>query len=273
MPKVESYAQGTPCWVDLTSSDVEGAKSFYSSLFGWNIEEMPAPEGMTYSMASLKGSYVAGMMAQMPEQTQAGVPSMWNTYIAVDSADDAEKKMTEAGGKPMFPTDEIPGSGRMVMGTDPSGAVVGFWQGTGHIGSGLVNEPGTVVWNELQVDDVDAVLPFYKAVAGMDSETAPAGDMGDYTQFMVGGKGIAGAMKKPMPDIPNNWTIYFNVGDADTAIAKAQELGGQVIAPAFDVPGIGRLAVLADPQGATFCLMSAGGTGGDAAGSAGAAQA
>lgn len=257
MPKVESYAQGTPCWVDLISSDVEGAKTFYGSLFGWEYDANPMGPDMTYYMATKSGGNVAGLMQQMPDMATAGVPSLWNTYIAVDSADEAAARVTEAGGSLMFPPDDVPGSGRMAVGTDNAGTHIGFWEAKGHIGSSVVNEPGAVVWNELQVDDVAAVLPFYKAVAGMDSATAPAGDLGEYTQFMVGGKSIAGAMKKPMPEIPNNWTIYFNVADADATIAKAQDLGGQVIAPAFDVPGIGRMAVISDPQGATFCLMSA----------------
>lgn len=254
MPKVENYAQGTPCWVDLTSSDIEKAKSFYAALFGWGFDANEMGPDMTYYMATLDGSNAAGLMQQMPEAARA--PSHWNTYIAVDSVDRAAERITAAGGSLMFPPDEVPGSGRMVLATDPAGAQVGFWEAKGHIGSGVVNQPGAVIWNELQVDEVAAVLPFYRVVAGMEGQTGPAGEMDAYTQFLVGGRSVAGALKKPMPQVPSNWTVYFNVADVDTSVAKAVELGGQILAPAFDVPGIGRLAVLGDPGGAVFALMA-----------------
>lgn len=259
MPTVDSYTQGTPCWSDLSSSDVEGAKHFYGSLFGWDFDGRAMGPDMTYYMATLKGRNVAGLLQQMPDMAAAGVPSFWNTYIAVDSVDEAAAKVAEAGGTLIFPPDEVPGSGRMVLVTDPTGAQISFWESKGHIGASVVNEPGAVIWNELQVDDLAGVLPFYQAVAGMDAETGPAGDLSEYTQFLVNGKSIAGAMKKPMPDTPNNWIVYFNSADADQTASRVQELGGQVIAPVFDVSGIGRMAVFSDPQGSIFCIMSTGG--------------
>ncbi|MCZ2401830.1 VOC family protein [Paenarthrobacter sp. Z7-10] len=269
MPNVDSYSSGTPCWCDLVSSDVEGARQFYGSLFGWDFDGRAMGPDMTYYMATLNGRNVAGLMQQMPDMAAAGIPSVWNTYIAVDSVDSAAERITEAGGTLVFPPDEVPGSGRMVMATDTAGAYIGFWEGKGHIGASVVNEPGTVIWNELQVDDLAAALPFYQSVAGMDSDTGPSGDLSEYTQFLVNGKSIAGAMKKPMPDTPNNWTVYFNSADADQTAAKVQELGGAVIAPVFDVSGIGRMAVFTDPQGAVFCIMAAGSNGSEAAGAAG----
>jgi hypothetical protein len=143
------------------------------------------------------------------------------------------------------------------MGTDPQGAFVGFWEARGHVGSAVVNEPGTPIWHELQVDNVRAVLPFYRAVAGMESEMGPAGDLREYTQFLVAGRSIAGASVRPMADAPAAWSVCFNVADTDATVSLVEELGGAVIAPAFDVPGIGRMAVVADPAGAVFSLMGA----------------
>ena len=83
--------------------------------------------------------------------------------------------------------------------------------------------------------------------------------MGDQTYTTltnVKGRQIGGAMNPPMEEVPPHWNVYFNVEDVDATVAKALELGGQVVAPAFDVPGVGRMAVLADPQGAMFNLMA-----------------
>jgi predicted enzyme related to lactoylglutathione lyase len=254
MTKVESYPQGTPCWADLTTTDIEGAKSFYSSLFGWNYDAMPMSPDMTYYMATVNGDTVAGLAQQPPEM--AGMPPVWGTYIAVDSADTTATKVVEAGGSLLFPPDDVPGAGRMLIAKDNRGTVIGFWEAKGHIGSRVVGDPGAIIWNELQVDDVAAALPFYKTVVGLESETAPFGDMGDYTQFMLNGKSVAGAWKKTMPEEPNNWAVYFSVTDTDATVTKTQKLGGKVIAPAFNIPEVGRMAVLSDPQGAVFCILT-----------------
>jgi uncharacterized protein len=259
MPTVESYAQGTPCWVDLSSSDVDRSKEFYGSLFGWEFQANVMSPEMTYYMATLPGGNVAGLMAQMADQASGGAPSAWTTYLAVDSAEEAAAKVAGAGGTLLAPADEVPGSGWMAIALDPAGALFGLWQAGGHIGASVVNEPGAVIWNELQVANVADVLPFYQTVAGLQSETGPAGDMAAYTQLTVDGRSIAGAMENPMPGSPDNWTVYFNVADADETVAKVQELGGTVVAPAFDATGVGRMAVLKDPQGATFAIMAAAG--------------
>jgi predicted enzyme related to lactoylglutathione lyase len=91
----------------------------------------------------------------------------------------------------------------------------------------------------------------------MGSEAAPMGD--DTYTVLTNAKGrqVGGAMNPPMENVPPHWNIYFNVEDVDATVAKTVELGGQVVAPAFDVEGVGRMAVLADPQGAMFNLMAA----------------
>ncbi len=258
MPEVESYKQGTPCWADLSASDIESAKEFYSQLFGWELDAMPTGPDMTYYMARLQGRYVAGMMQQMPDMASAGLPSYWASYLAVDNADEAAAKVAEAGGTLLYPVDDVEnGSGRMFFAADPTGAQVGFWQAGSHIGSGLVDEPGAPVWSELQTDDVPRAILFYEAVTGCTTETAPAGELSEYTNFMVDGKPVAGALKQPMGGVPSFWMTYFKVEDVDLAAARAAELGGQVHVPGFDVPGVGRLAVLTDPNGAAFSIMAA----------------
>lgn len=257
MPQVESYKQGTPCWVDLAATDVEAAKNFYTTLFGWELDAVPAGPDMTYYMARLQGRYVAGMMQQMPDMAAAGMPSRWESYIAVDNADDAAARATEAGGTLLFPPGDVPnGAGRMVFAADPTGAEIGFWQAGTHIGSGLAAEPGAVAWSELQTDDVSRAAPFYQSVTGCTTETGPAGGLGEYTTFVVDGKPVAGAMKQPVPGAPPLWMTYFQVEDVDLAAARAQELGAEIKAPACNVPGLGRMAVLADPNGATFSLLA-----------------
>lgn len=254
MSTVQSYAAGTPCWIDLSSSNVDVAKEFYTALFGWEFVDMPIGPGMSYAMAKFKGEWVCGMMSQLAEQSQAGLPSFWAVYIAVDDADKAAAAVAPAGGTVLMPVDDVPnGSGRMFVAVDPGGATVGFWQALNHHGTGIVNEVGTVVWHELTVQDVPAVLPFYAAVAGMQAESSPMGDVGEYTRFTVDGETVAGAMQA-QPGMPNAWTAYLAVPNCDAALEQIPGLGGSVLSPAFDIP-FGRMAVVADPTGAVFCVM------------------
>ena len=254
MPARTSYTQGTPNWVDLQTTDQAAAKAFYAGLFGWTYDDQPmGPEpGPVYSMAMLGGHQVAAIAPQSPELAAAGAPPMWNTYLAVDSADDAAARVEAAGGKVAMAPFDVTDAGRMAFVLDPAGAAVALWQANQHIGATLVNEPGTVVWNELTTTD-PGVVAFYGDVLGLTTSTM---DMGgeDYVMFEAGGEVVGGMIAPQMPGVPNHWQVYFEVADPDATVAKAAELGGAVVVPPFDLP-VGRLAVISDPQGAVFSII------------------
>ncbi len=252
MPVRTSYAQGTPNWVDLQTTDTEAAKAFYASLFGWAYDDQPMPQGGPYSMATLSGQHVAAIAPQSPELAAAGAPPMWNTYLAVDNVDDALAKVEAAGGQVAMPAFEVMEAGRMGFVLDPSGAPVAFWQARQHIGASLVNEPGAVVWNELITADPAAVR-FYEQVLGVTTTVMDMGQ-GEYTLFQVGGKEVGGTTAPQQPGTPSHWLVYFAAADADATAAKATELGGAVLAGPFDTP-VGRMATLRDPQGAVFSII------------------
>ena len=253
MPHRSSYAQGTPNWVDLQTTDHAAGKAFYAALFGWEYSDQPMPHGGAYSMALLGGELVAAIAPQSAELAAAGAPPMWNTYIAVDSADDAAARAEAAGGQVAMPAFDVPGAGRMAFVLDPGGATVALWQAGDHIGATLVNEPGAVIWNELVTADPAASAPFYREVAGLTTSTMSFGD-GDYTLFEAGEAQVAGTTPPQVPGTPNHWHVYFAMTDADATTAKAIELGGQVLTKPYDTP-VGRIAALADPQGAAFSIL------------------
>ncbi len=252
MPTRTSYAQGTPNWVDLQTSDQDAAKAFYAGLFGWTYDDQPMPQGPVYSMAMLGGHPVAAIAAQSPELAAAGAPPMWNTYLAVDSVDEAAAKVEAAGGKVGMAPFDVMDAGRMTFVLDPSGAAVALWQANQHIGATLVNEPGTVTWNELITTD-PSVVSFYADVVGLTTSTMDMGT-GPYTLFEVDGQMVGGTVAPQMPGVPNHWHVYFAVADADAAAATAVETGGTVMVAPFDSP-VGRIAVLGDPQGAVFSII------------------
>jgi uncharacterized protein len=260
VPLVEAYAPGTPCWVELSTSDLEAAKSFYAAVFGWTYVSRPEGPGSSDVVATCRDAAAAGLLEQSAQDKAAGTAAGWTTYLAVDDVHEAAGRINAAGGTILYPPVEVAGAGRMVIAADNRGTPVGLWEAAGHIGAGIVNEPGAVIWNELQVDDVAAVLPFYTAVAGLAGSSGPAGDLAEYTRLSVAGKDVAGAMRKPSADLPNSWLVYFNATNGSETALRVTDHGGGVIAPVFDVPGIGEMAVFTDPQGAAFAIMVAGPT-------------
>jgi uncharacterized protein len=251
MPQRTSYQQGTPSWVDLQTTDVEGAKAFYGGLFDWKFDDQAMPNGGAYSMALVGSDTVAAIAAQSP--MQAGMPPAWNTYLAVDSVDDAVAKAGAAGGVILMPATDIPGAGRMAFVADPTGAAVGLWQASGHIGASLVNEPNTLTWNELTTTDNAAALAFYRAVAGIESAPTKMGDT-EYTLLKVDGSDVGGATSPQMDGVPNHWHVWFAVADTDAVAAVAAATGGGLLVPPMDMP-IGKIATIRDPQGAAFSIL------------------
>jgi predicted enzyme related to lactoylglutathione lyase len=260
MPKFESYAQGTPNWIEVMSPDQKATRDFYAGLFGWEIEESPIDDqGNVYMIGKLEGDQIAGIGGHMPEL--AGHPAFWNVYLAADDVDASAAKVVEAGGKVEAGPFDVMEHGRMVAIQDPTGARVSLWQAKAHIGTGRANEPGTPIWNELVTPDVERATQFYGDVLGMGVEKMEMPD-GVYTGLTVDGRMIGGAMEPQMEGMPPHWNVYFNVASVDDSVAKAEGFGAQVMAPAFDVNGVGRMAFLADPQGGMFALMQSASDGG-----------
>ncbi len=254
MGQVTSYASGTPAWVDLMTSDPEGSRRFYGELFGWDFQVGPAEAGH-YTMCQLHGLDVAGMGGDPAPEP---MPTAWTTYMAIDDADAAAKRIVDNGGQLMMGPMDVMDQGRMAVAIDPTGAVFGLWQAGRHHGASLVNEPGTVSWNQVETRDLDAARRFYSAVFGYswdDVDTGPGGPA--YATFSVQGRVAGGALKMDdswPANIPAHWMPYFAVADTDAAVATVGRLGGTVQLPPMDSP-YGRFAVVSDPQGGVFTVI------------------
>lgn len=250
MPERTEYAPGTPNWVDLGTSDKDAAKKFYSGLFGWTYEDQGADVG-NYTMVLKNGKAVAGMMEMGGEQ--AGMPPAWGSTVAVSNADESTSLATSLGATVVMGPEDVADAGRMSVVIDPAGAMITLWQAKNHIGSYLVNEHGSFTWTELMTPDPAAVAPFYGELFGWKAEAQDMGGM-QYTMWMLDGEGIAGAMKPPMDGIPPHWGVYFAVDDADATVDQAKKAGATVMMEPMDGPP-GRMAALADPQGAAFSVI------------------
>lgn len=253
MSEPDAYAPGTPSWVDLGSPDPDASSRFYGGLFGWEaVETGPAEQTGGYRMLMLGEKHVAGLG---PLQSE-GQPTMWTTYVSVEDADATAAKVTEAGGQAMLEPMDVMQAGRMAVFLDSEGAAFAVWQPGEHKGAAIVNEPGSLVWNELATRDLEGAKAFYGAVFGWEPETSPM-EGTDYTLWLLGGKGIGGVreMDDQWPeDVPAHWSVCFAVADTDEAAEKAGSLGGKVSVPPTDLP-IGRFAVLNGPHGEPFSVI------------------
>jgi predicted enzyme related to lactoylglutathione lyase len=182
-----------------------------------------------------------------------GIPPHWQSYVTVADVDATAAAVPKAGGTVLAGPFDVMDAGRMAVLADPTGAVIAAWQPKNHIGAELVNEHGTLTWNELMSPDIPKASKFYKAVFGWDAETSEGQGM-TYTEFKLDGQSIAGGMAPPMEGIPPVWGVYFAVDDADATMAEATKRGATVLNGPIDIP-IGRFAVMMDPQGAVFSVI------------------
>ncbi|MFD9894564.1 VOC family protein [Amycolatopsis sp. NPDC059027] len=250
----ERWPDGTPCWVDLMAPDQRKAVGFYSALLGWEVQ-VGGEETGHYGMAMLGGRPVAGIGQIPPEQ--AGMPTVWTTYLAVSDVDKTAGAVTAAGGQILMAPMDVLAEGRMAVAADPTGAVFGLWQPGRHFGTQVLEAPGTQAWNEIMTRDYEAAKTFYGEVFGYSFGDISAEGF-RYATLDIDGRPAGGIGLLPAdtpPEVPANWTTYFAVADADAGAAKVSELGGTVVAPPAD-SAYGRVTAVVDDQGASFRLIA-----------------
>jgi predicted enzyme related to lactoylglutathione lyase len=232
-------------WHEQVSPDPQQAQDFYTQLFGWGTE-VYKPGEADYTMIS-SGGQSHGAFAQAME---GAPPPHWLSHIRVEKLEDAIEKATRAGGKLAAGPFEMGEVGRIAIIADPQGAYISAYEPGGESPA----PEGVFVWDELGTTDASGAQRFYEEVFGWTTQDMGP-DYGGYRVFNRGETGIAGVMTLPDASIPPHWQPYVAVEDPDAIAAKAAELGGSALMEPMDVPKVGRLAVLRDPQGATFGII------------------
>jgi len=251
------HAPGTFCWPELATTDQDGAKKFYTALFGWTFDDTDMGKGMVYTRLQLKGAGVGALYTMRPEERKMAPPH-WNSYVAVDSADASAARAKELGAKLLMEPFDVMDLGRMAVIADPQGAVFEIWEAKKNHGAGILGEPGALCWTELMTTDTKAGEAFYTGLFPWKATYLPMGEAGDYTVFKRGEESAAGmmAIAPQMGPVPPNWMPYFAVENCDASVTKAGGLGAKTIVPPTDIPNTGRFAVVQDPQGAVFAVIA-----------------
>jgi hypothetical protein len=258
MPERENYEPGTPCWVDLSTPDVEAAIDLCGELFQWapnTIVDRDSNDHI-YTTFTKGGEPIAGLGGQPPGCE--GAPGLWSTYIAVFDAAHTCEVIEKSGGQIVVAPMQVFEVGIMAVAADPTGVPFRIWQPLDHPGAGLVNEPNTWAWTELISSDVERAKQFYADVFGWTYNDAEIGH-GTYWLVQGGEFGpIAGLMSRPpgMPDAaPDHWEVYFMVADIREKIDAVVGLGGQSLFGPETIPGVGEIATVMHPVGGVFSFM------------------
>ena len=269
MGERSSYRHGEFCYVDLMTRDHDAAVTFYADLLSLEVKPEDTGGHGKYTSLMKDGRTVAAV----GEDPREGHPPAWCTYIAVDDVEAAARKASDLGAMLLVEPMDVGGHGRMATVQDPDGAVFHLWQASGAIGAELVNEMGAYLWAELAVENFEAVRPFYEQMFDwrfekMSMSSQPEGESGDAPSDAppAGGEEppywviyahdrMTGGLMETGGQMPTAWGVYFAVPDVDAALKTVTAAGGQVVVPAMDI-SVGRMAVVSDPQGACFSMMT-----------------
>lgn len=256
MPTRDKAPVGSPCWVDLWTSDVDGSRSFYSRLFGWEAQE-PSAEFGGYFMFTRNGVPIAGGMGDMGG-TKAN--DTWSIYLASEDVAKTVEVAEAEGAHVVAPPMVVADLGAQAVLVDPTGASIGVWEPRAFPGFTVLTEHAAPGWFELMTPDYRRSLDFYRSVFHWETKVVSDTDQFRYTLLHdpASGTDLAGVMDASSflgEGSPGQWGVYFGVDDADVAAARIKELGGSILRPPEDTP-YGRLAHAADPAGARFKLVA-----------------
>lgn len=254
--------RGSYIWYELMTTDADGAKAFYDSVVGWNVESQSQfPNG--YRMIGRSdGGFAGGVLPLTDEMQQHGARPTWLGYIYVPDVDASVASIERGGGKALMPAFDIPNIGRVAMVADPQGAPFYIMKP-----APPANDPNAksdvfspseqqrVGWNELSTSDPAAARSFYTGQFGWDDgEFMDMGDMGEYRFLDHGGTRI-GALCGVMPGGQSKWRYYFRVPSIAAAKSAAEQHGGTINMGPHQVPTGDFIIIGTDPQGAEFALV------------------
>lgn len=244
-------------WHDLMTTDLPASVKFYTELFEWSTEEGDMGAMGKYTLIKAGDATIGGFV---PLDKNQEVPPHWVGYCTIDSIEAGVSRVQVSGGKVLVNPTDIPDVGRFAVISDPTGAVLSPFQGSGEPIPERDGPPalGDFCWDELMTDNPQAAAAFYEGIFGWKTTEM---DMGGEDKYLVMKRGevqAAGIMKLPVEvRAPPYWLSYVLVTDVDATTSKSEELGGTTLAPPQNIPGMGRFSIIQDPVGAVIAIFAA----------------
>jgi uncharacterized protein len=258
MTNIDKHKPGSFCWIELATTDQGAAKAFYGSLFGWSAADMPIGPDDLYTIFKLQGRDAAAGYTMRKDQRERRIPPHWGMYVCVQSADKAAERVGKLGGQLLCPAFDVFEAGRMATVQDPTGAVFSLWEPKKNAGIGIGGVDGTFCWADLSTPDPARARSFYSDLFDWkmtdDSDDNPPSG---YVHIQNGEEFIGGIppVQPRRENIPPHWLAYFQTSNCDATAAKAKQLGATFCLQPMTMENVGRMAVLADPQGAVFAIF------------------
>lgn len=252
MPAIDQHAPGTLSWFDVSTPDLAAARKFYGALFGWEFSPEGPPESGYYTTATKGGRTVAGLAKHRGDSP---APPSWSVFFATADADATAEAVNKHGGTVVMEPMDVFDHGRMLWFSDPTGAHVGVWEPKVHHGAQVVDEHGAMCWAEVNTPDMAKAVKFYTALFDLSPQVLEGPTA--YTVLNRGSTAVAGVlqMTEEWKGVPPHWMPYFAVDDVDGSVKIVERGGGKVGVAPFDTP-YGRIAVVSDPSGITFSIMT-----------------
>ena len=254
-PASQEHHVGKVIFVELVTPDLSAAKQFYAGLFGWTFRDIQAG-GTEYAEASLDGRPVAGLIHRDVPAGKQRQPA-WLSFIAVSDVDAAKEIALQHGAKVLFEPHSIPDRGREAVFADPQGAIFAVLASSSGDPPDVLAEPGEWVWSSLITSDPDTDAAFYQTLFDYEVFELPADEGAQHLMLASDNYARASANTLPAnkPNMHPHWLNFVRVEDAVKMTEKLVALGGRVLVePRVDRNG-GKVAVVADPQGAPFGLL------------------
>lgn len=244
-----THEPGQFVWYDLATLNLAQAKSFYGGLFGWEFET--SDKGDLYTVILQDGVPIAGIINLRGTKRAEGAHPQWLSYFSVNDVDAAVEDAVQMGARLDVKPFDLPRRGRVATIIDNRGALVAMVTTSG--GDPAKSEPvlDRFLWTELWTDDIAASTSFYSTLASYEVRDVDLADLGEYHVFRKGDRRMSGMVRIPDKPITPNWLPYIAVADPSAVEARAEELGGRVLASARRAAE-GRAAILTDPAGAAF---------------------
>jgi uncharacterized protein len=254
-PASQEHHTGKIIFVELVTPDIAAAKQFYGGLFGWTFRDV-RDGGLQYAQASLGGHTVAGLVQRDLPAGEHRQPA-WLSFLSVPDVDAAKAAASGHGAKVLFEPRAFPDRGREAIFADPQGAVFAVLASSSGDPSDVLAAPGEWIWSSLITTDPDTGAAFYQTLLGYEVFELPAEKGTEHLLLASDNYARASVNSLPgnTPGTSPHWLNYVRVDDAVRMTAKAVSLGGRVLVePRVDRQG-GKVAVVADPQGAPFGLL------------------
>lgn len=254
-PASQEHHVGKIIFAELVTPDLAAAKRFYGRLFGWTFRDIDAG-GTVYAEAMLSDRPVAGLLQkELPAGGQR--QPAWLSYFSVRDVDAAERAALQNGAKVLFGPRSFPDRGTEAVFADPQGAVFAVLASSSGDPPDLMADAGEWIWSALITTDPDTDAGFYKLLFGYDVFQLPGQAGAQHLMLACDGYARA-SVNSPAANRPNfhpHWLNFVRVENATAMAARVVALGGNILVePRVDRHG-GKIALVADPQGAPFGLL------------------